>query len=479
MISSFLKRSPLQKKIGAMTIGRSMGSLFALFVAMMLTRLLSEDLYGAYRKLWLIYGMSSPVFVSTLVSTLYYRGGVSEDKSIPIWVNFFIGIGYAILVGVLAYGGAGLWSRLFNAPELVESFRNFAGFIMLNTFAGVAEPMFVLIDRKKWYLSYSLVYNFIQSFFIIIPFYLGLSLEEVALWIMAGPALRLLYLLYVMIRHVGTPPSWPKIMDEFPNSLKYGTGIILTAFIGMSISDVDKWVVGNFFESNVIYAIYAVGARKIPFVSVLSASISSSLVVHYSKQLQDHRFEPLLKAIKKNTNYLSLLLFPLIVFLFVYADDIMVLIFQKYQESAPVFRIYLVTVVSNIFFPQTVLKGLGLSHVEARFVAVEFTVNIVLSIILVQMLGMLGPAIATLIGMLMYTFSLMFYCKHKFGIQIIRFLPTRKLWWMLFSLSLSGIIFYVLKMNFSGLLAMGISLLVLGITMLGHLKMYRSLMVSH
>lgn len=472
MISFLLKRTPLQRKIGAMTIARSLSAVFAFAVMIVLTRVLPEEGYGAYRKLWLLYGLTSPMFVSSLVSTLYYRGGVAEERGVAIWANIILAAFYSSLVGLVGYWGAPLWSELFNSPGLATGFRHFAGYMMFSTFAGIAEPVFVVIERKKWLLTYNLVYNFFESLLIIVPFWMGLPLEQVALIMTVGPALRVIFLVGLAARHSGGAPGWGAIRTELPASLRYGLGIMITAFIGVAIQDADKWIISNYFDSDRIYAIYAVGARKIPFVAAVATSVGLSIISQYSSDMKKGRHEPLLRAVKNSTNQLSLLLLPLLVVLFIFAEELMVLIFKKYAASAPIFRIYLGTIITSVLFPQSFILGKGLSHIQARIGAVELAVNLGLSIWLVRYVGLLGPAAGTLAGSMLYTVLLMRYAKKNYGISYARFLPSATLWPMLFTLGVLAGASYWLKVNVQGVGAFAGGLTLMVLVMLIHLWGY-------
>jgi len=472
VISSLLKPSSLQRKIGAMTIARSLSALFAFAVMIVLTRILPEEGYGAYRKLWLLYGLTGPMFVSSLVGTLYYRGGVAKERSIAIWANILLAGFYSLLVGLLGFFGAPLWSEVFNSPGLTAGFRHFAPYMMFSTFAGIAEPIFVIIERKRWLLYYNLVYNIAETFLIIVPFWMGLPLGQVVLLMSIGPALRTLYLVGLALRKSGRLSSWATLKGELPASLRYGLGIMLTAFIGVAIQDADKWIISNYFNSDRIYAIYAVGARKIPFVAAVATSVGLSIISQYSKEMSKGNYKPLLRAVKKSTNQLSLVLLPLLVVMFIFAEELMVVIFKKYAASAPIFRIYLGTIITSMLFPQSFILGMGLSQVQARMGALELVVNLGLSLWLVRYMGLLGPAVGTLAGSLFYTALLMRYARKNYGISYAHFLPSLSLWPMILSLAGLAGVSYWLKLHMPALWAFAVGLVLMGLVMLLHLWVF-------
>jgi len=430
---NIFNRNALEKKIGAMTLARSISIVAALVVAMVLTRILNQDYYGAYRKLWLLYMLLGPSFISAAVGTLYYRGGIREKKSIVIHSSILLSLIFSTVIFITSFAGASVFAHIFNAPGLSKSIRGFSLYMFFSTFAGLSEPIFVIINRKKWLLVYNLTYNILESLLIIIPFYMGIRLETIVLIMSIGPFLRTVFIIGITYWYTKEWPAWNEIKSEFRKSFNYSLGLFVVALAGIASVQIDKWVVGNYFSNDMMFAIYSVGARKIPFISALTASITSSLIVHYSSKLEHNDFRDMLKAARKTTDQLFLFLIPALALFFIYSKEIMVILFQKYAASAPIFQIYLIIIISQFFFAQSVVLGKGLSRINAWIGGLEVLINLVLSIILVRTMGLIGPAIATLIAHFVFQFLMMGYCYRAFHISIREFLPTKKIWPLLLS----------------------------------------------
>ncbi|MGM0588305.1 MAG: lipopolysaccharide biosynthesis protein [Bacteroidota bacterium] len=409
-----------------MTIARTISSLFALVVAMVLTRLLSEEVYGIYRKVWLIYGISAPVFISSLVNTLYYQRSTDALRnSSVVWGALSLALGYGLLVGgIIALGSP--WLADFVQAPIQEALRYFALYAGLSVIAGTAEPIFVLAHRKKWLMVYNLGYNLFEALIITGSFWMGYPLEQVVMIMAIGPAVRILVILAGIVKYSFSWPGWAAIWREIPESVRYGGGLMLTAIVGIAVVDIDNWIISRAYESNVIYAIYAIGARKLPFVSAFTNSVSSGLVMEYGPALKQGKFERMMAAIRTQTDRVWLLLIPGMMVGWVFAEELLVFVFEKstYAQSAPIFRIYLMLIIANMVFPHSVLLGRGKSYVQARFSMLELVGNLVFSVLLVQWIGFAGPAYASLVGAFGYTGLQMWYCHRHYHIRWIRFFPS-------------------------------------------------------
>lgn len=408
-----------------MTLSRYMSIGSALLVAMILTRLLSEDDFGAYRKLWLIYAILGPALISSIANTLYYRGN-GEDRERAIFSNLIIGLFYGLGTGALAWVFAGFWAGQLNVYELENGFRLFAPYMALAVFSGIAEPLFVVINRKKWLLGYSALYNTIESALIVVPFALGFDIETVVLIMSIGPALRSIAVIVVAFSQTERWPGFISIFSELPISLKYGFGIILLSLAGIAASEADKWVIGSFFESDALFAIYVIGAKKLPFITALTSAVSAALVTEFATKLRSGDTASAVSQASSASTRLTLIMLPLIAWLFIYAEEVMVLLFGKYEASAPVFRIYMLTVLSQLIFPQSITLGSGRSDINAKFGVAEVVLNISLSIFFVIQFGFLGAAFATLISHFFFTGCLLWYCKRAYKINPKDLFPNKK-----------------------------------------------------
>ncbi len=434
MFDKLLNRSSLERKIGAMSIARSITIFSALIVAMILTRILPESYYGLYRKLWLVFALLGPSLISSAVGTLYYRNELAKNRTIAVYSAIFQACAYGLMMAAIAYLGAPYFVRFFHAGNLAIPLKMFSVYMGLATFAGLSEPIFVVLNRKKWLLSYSLAFSILDAVLIVVPFYLSVPLQQIVLIMAAGPLLRTLFIISLSAIQLHDPFNWEDLKQELGTGFYYGVGLFVVAIAGMASVEVDKWIVGNYYTSDLMYAIYAIGARKIPFLSAITASISSSLIVHYSAEIRNNNFDGILRAARGATDKLFLLILPLLAWLFIFAREVMVILFQKYAASAPIFRIYLLIIITHFFFAQSVLLGRGMSRINAWIGVAEVFINIILSFVLIRFWGLIGPALATLMAHWIFQLLIMSYCRQKYSIPIHRFMPTYRIWPLLISL---------------------------------------------
>ena len=133
-----------------------------------------------------------------------------------------------------------------------------------------------------------------------------------------------------------------------------------------------------------------------------------------------------LAEVRKKISNLMNILFPISMVLILISPLVFPLIYsQDYEISAQLFNIYLLVICSRVLMPQVVLFAKHSNNFLMLSGLVEFVVNVVLSLYLLQYFGMLGIAWATVIAFLINKIMLSVYAKKKFGVNIKQYLDVK------------------------------------------------------
>jgi len=113
---------------------------------------------------------------------------------------------------------------------------------------------------------------------------------------------------------------------------------------------------------------------------------------------------------------------------------------SNFAESANVFDVFLLIVISRLIFPQTILIALGKTKTILFISILETLLNIVLSIWLVHIYGLVGIAFGTVLAFMFEKIVIAFYLKTKEGIRFSDYTPVG--WFTFYSLILVGVYFW-------------------------------------
>ena len=189
---------------------------------------------------------------------------------------------------------------------------------------------------------------------------------------------------------------------------------MLSVLIVKGIQYIDCLIVAYKFDEST-FAQFRYGAKEFPLillpVTALSEAISSRIANNESTK-------DALESIKRENKHImhicitSKYLYPL-----VFNED--------FYESALVFNIFCFTAMFRFILPESILIGRRESRPILAAATINLVVNVALGFILVNFIGIVGVAIAFLVGNIMEKIVLVSVVKSLYGIRPKEYLDTR------------------------------------------------------
>lgn len=231
--------------------------------------------------------------------------------------------------------------------------------------------------------------------------------------------------------------------------LSFAIPIALTNTIDLISLRLDKFVISLFLGTAPL-GVFSVGAIEIPFVSVFVASVYSviSPVLNSLHHKKDYAgFTQLItKTLKLNAKFV----WPVFMYLFVFADHLIPLVFtDDFNGAVEPFRIYLLLMPLRIFLSGIIIMAIGQPRVLFWASFWSLILNIILNIFLVLKIGFLGPAIATVISTYLQVLVLLWFTLANLKIRIYELIPFSALFDILLSSVLAVLIAFTLTKTFA------------------------------
>ena len=215
-----------------------------------------------------------------------------------------------------------------------------------------------------------------------------------------------------------------------------------------SIDIISRWLdrfVVSFFLGTEPLGIFSVGAIEIPFITVFVATVYSVISPVLISLNRKEDYEGFLKLITKTLKFTAKFIWPLCIYLFVFADHLIPLVFTRsFNGAVAPFRIYLLLMPIRIFLLGLIVLALGQHRFILYIAAGTLLINIFLNIILVLWIGLLGPAIATVVTAYLQAICMFSFILVKLRTRINRLLPVRTLFDIGLTSILAVIIAYIL-----------------------------------
>lgn len=385
-------------KVLALSLGQGLTALVTLLSGAMLARLLTQGELATYRQTLLAYNIAAPVLSLGLSYGLYYflaneklraRGVVVEG----LLVMFMMGFLYAVFI---AAGGNSLLAQRFSNPEVERTLLYLIPYPFLILPAGLLSAVLVVRGKVRQLSIFSVISNLM----------LGCSIVTVCfLW--KDP--RLLVLTYVVVSMASGVAAivlmlravpggdWHPRWSHIKTMVAYSLPLAMASMLGSIALQMDKFIVSA-MRNPEEFAVYSIGAVELPLVGIITGAISAVLLADMTGYCKEGNKGRALTLFKKGAVRSALFLFPVTAFLMIYADVFITLLFSdKYQESVGVFRVYLGILPVRIVVYGAALMALNMTRVILFRSAIDLTINLFLSLVLVYYWGPYGAALATII----------------------------------------------------------------------------------
>lgn len=179
---------------------------------------------------------------------------------------------------------------------------------------------------------------------------------------------------FIFIKFQNFKPIWRLWNNEIYRKIFHFGKHSFLAGVGMFFTNqIDKILLSSFFNTNTVGNYYFANSQAQTVFAYLIAP-QSSLVMSYSAKHKNKSMY--LFKILSNIGYLlAIILLPVTIFLVMYANDIIPLIFgEKWSDSIYMFQLFLVYYfVTELTFPFSgIITAYGLPHIASKLVWIRF-----------------------------------------------------------------------------------------------------------
>lgn len=380
-----------------------------LSIIMVKSALPSEQL-GYYEMILFIIVSLSSAWSSGInngVFSLYKK--MTNDEKLNLPYNFVIVLAvlsfiFALVIILFKGTISTTFTSIDNLPRLEWG----AVYLFFSVPLIAIEGIKFLNNQYKKLTIYTLVTQLSILIVFIIVAMLRPSLDMFLLVLILWSAIKWIYLMFMV-------EIWKIKAFDFQFSKKifqYSTPLILTMIFAMGMDIVDGIFVGHYFSPD-YFSVFRYGAREMPLSALLLSSLSVALIPQINLSQDSH------DNLKRRTTQLLHILYPLSFVLMIVSPYVFPIFYSDmYKDSAYIFNIYLLILMSRILLPQTFTMALQKHNVILVSSILELLLNIILSFWFINIWGVYGLAMATVIAYFFQKVFLMFYNQKYLGIRL-------------------------------------------------------------
>lgn len=365
---------------------------------MIMSRVFSKFEYGRYSQASLIASFLAPFFLLGLGNAVNYffnKSKTNRDKYISTIYNLIFGIG--VIGGLLIILSRYVIADYFHNETLIPLIYIVAFRPLFQNLLSMIQVLYISSGHAKMIALRNTVLSLTQLLIVVIAAYIYNSVALVLTFLVITDLLQVLILGIFLRIKVVKFRLFSVDQELISEILKYSVPLALSTMVGTISLHMDMLLIGRMLSTEQ-FALYSNMAKELPFnflIASFTDVVFPKIIQLKSKNNRDALI-PLYKA------YLQFGLFSTLIIISGAAicskEIILILYSEKYIEGEPIFIVYLLVSLLRFTYCGMLLSASGQSKKILIASIVGLFSNLILNVALFYLLGMIGPAIATVIS---------------------------------------------------------------------------------
>lgn len=394
---------------------------------------LTQQAIGEYETFVFLAGAVSFFWLNGMLKALLPLSSGQKESQSALFSSFVVISFFSLLVGFILYLANPFFSGFLLNGKAVPEPGLLVVYLVFGVPASMVEYFYLIRKQNRMLVAFALVSFSVQFLLVVLPVVFGYPVQWAMRGLIVSALLRYFWLWGVFIFYSEIRFSFSFVKAH----LKLGMPLVAAALLSGSAQFVDGFIVTSRFDEST-FAVFRYGARELPLATLMANALSSAMLPGFGirEKLQEN-----LRMLKRGVSRLMHFLFPLTALLLLVSKPLFPVVFNSaFSESATVFNIYLLLVISRLLMPQTILNGLKLTRQIMVAAFFELVLNVALSLFLVRVWGIAGIAFATFVAYLFEKIYLVLMVKKKLNIRLTDYHPLK--YYLFYSLGIIAIFIF-------------------------------------
>ena len=394
-------------------------------LGIVVTKLLSVHFsleeYGSYSQAVLVTSTATSISILGLTNATNYfynrSNNVLEQKT---YVATIFSIQYIVgfLTGIVLIFIRPLLATYFGNDKIMLFLLIVAFTPMLQNLISMYQVLFVSIGKAKVIAVRNLLVSSVRLVAVTLACFVFNNIITVLIVILFLDLFQILYfcVLFKKYKH-------PIRIKEVNFKL---TKEILAFSIPMSIyvltnslsRDIDKYVVSAFSNTETL-AVYTNAAKLLPF-DMLTASLITVLIPIITRMINQKEYSNAQNVFKLYLRIGYVLTFIFVGGAIALSKNLMLFLYDdKYIIGLPIFVVYLIVDMIRFANVTTILSGAGKTKILMIVSVITMVLNAIFNVIGYKLLGLVGPAIVTMILTICMTIALLHFGAKEIHTNVV------------------------------------------------------------
>ena len=412
---------------------------------MILARTLSKTDYGTYSQALLVVSFLGPFFSLGLENTINYFYNRSKNAKMNksyIDTIFTLSLVSGVTCGFIIIGLKNQLGLFFDNSNIKPLIMYIAFRPCLQNLIALYQPMYISSGYVRIIAVRNLLISIIQIIIVGWFSYFYNNISLILLLLLLLDIVQFIYFTIIYRKKVFKISMLHPNFALFGEILKYSLPMFFSISIGTISTNIDKLVVSGLMTIE-DYALYSNVSKELPFSFIINSftTVITPFIIKFINNNKKDKFKKLWSF------YLEIgyrTTWPLCFGAFLLAPELIKILYSDLYltgEGIVVFRLYIIVAMFRFTYFGIVPTAIGRTDIIMKYSLFGCLLNLFLNYPMFYLLGMLGPAVARIISMIV---SAIFYFRSSIklvDINISEIIASKK------------IIIFIVKMVFCGTIA--------------------------
>lgn len=402
--------------------GQGINFLFNLLMLPILVRTLPLDNYASYSQILLITSTLYPIISLGIGNGMIVFFNEERRHNFNVVLNGVTGV---FIISLLVY-----FILFFSSNHLITLFKNeliwyYLSFFFFSIILQIIGDLFfnflIFIEKSKTASFLVVLNNILRLSAIFLAIYFTKDIFYIFLFQMIAQAIGILIYFGIIYLRFVKDLFFRYDFDLIKKLIGVSVPLALTSIVGVLLIQTDGFII-NTFLGKYDFAYYRTGAIEIPFLSTIYASISLIFLPEFKKLVAQKDWPEIIVLKRKLILNSAIITYPFILLAIFFGKDLIIwYLGSDFMKSASIFILYNLILFIRVNDYSDILVLHKKTTLILIIYIVSFLINLFLSLILVNTIGILGPLIATVFSIFVIAALQLRYTSKILNTNVIHF----------------------------------------------------------
>lgn len=381
---------------------RGVTALISIVIYKMMAMEFSVEEYGVYSTAILISSTATSISILGLSDAINFFYNKQSDKSksqIYVYTIYGLQLIIGLLTALVIFLFRNEFARIFGTDELTQIIPLIMFIPLLTNLLNITQNLFISCKKTRIIATRNFIISVCKVVFVAISCYVLRDIKGVLVGTLIIDILSIVYMFYYCKRYIFTvnifKGDYKLSLEIFKFSVPMAAYIITNSLI----RNIDKFVISSMGGIEAL-AIYTVASKELPF-DMLTTSFIAVLAPYITRFIAEKDYSSASDAFAKYLQLSYTVIWMLAIGAIAASKELFLILYDpKYLSGLGVFIAYIIVDMIRFANVSIIFSAKGKTVELLMYSILSLVANFALNIILYNLMGMIGPAIATVIVML-------------------------------------------------------------------------------